>query len=90
MYQQGINKLLGTMETLYSLTEENVKQENRITKECLFCEITDKAASHEILKRFTHCYVIKDKFPVSPGHILIIPHEHIEQWFIATRKFKKM
>jgi diadenosine tetraphosphate (Ap4A) HIT family hydrolase len=38
--------------------------------------------------KFEHCYVIKDQFPVSPGHILIIPYQHTENWFTATEEVR--
>ena len=30
-------------------------------------------------------YAIRDAYPVSPNHTLIIPHRHIPTWFDATR-----
>ncbi len=29
-------------------------------------------------------YVREDKYPVSPGHLLIIPRRHTEDWFSLT------
>jgi len=31
-------------------------------------------------------YAIRDSFPVSEGHTLIIPHRHVETWFKASEK----
>ena len=31
---------------------------------------------------------MKDQFPVSKGHILIIPYEHTETWFIASEEVR--
>jgi len=42
---------------------------------CVFCEI-DSHSSGVLLER-EGFYLTKDKFPVSPGHLLIIPKRHI-------------
>ena len=42
---------------------------------CVFCEI-DSDTSGVLLER-KGFYLTKDKFPVSPGHLLIIPRRHI-------------
>lgn len=56
--------------------------------ECLFCNIKTGKIKREILAHFPSCFVIKDTHPVSPGHVLIIPNEHIEEWFSATPKIQ--
>lgn len=47
---------------------------------CLFCEVPDV----EIVVDHDLCFARWDKFPVSPGHLLIIPKRHIESMFDAT------
>lgn len=47
---------------------------------CPFCQ----PESQVIIQRFQHCYAIRDRFPVSPGHILVIPYEHTLDWFTAS------
>ena len=27
-----------------------------------------------------------DRYPVNPGHLLLVPHRHIESWFDATKE----
>lgn len=49
--------------------------------ECIFCQIARQERAVEFLAKFKHCYAIKDRFPVSNGHVLIIPNEHTENWF---------
>jgi len=49
-------------------------------KNCLFCRIAHKEIPADVVAEFEYCYVIKDVFPVSKGHILIIPYEHTENW----------
>jgi diadenosine tetraphosphate (Ap4A) HIT family hydrolase len=47
---------------------------------CLFCEIPDS----EIIINHDLCFARWDKFPVSPGHMLVIPRRHYETMFEAT------
>lgn len=56
--------------------------------DCLFCQIGRGEREIAIFAKFRHCYVIKDQFPVSPGHILIIPYEHTENWFTAAEEIR--
>lgn len=60
-------------------------QNNKIDSNCLFCRI---GREEKPLAQFKHCYVIKDQFPVSPGHLLIIPFEHTTNWFTASKEVK--
>jgi ATP adenylyltransferase len=45
-------------------------------KECLFCNIYEQKS--DVLFENDRFFVIMDKFPVNPGHMLIIPIKHIE------------
>jgi len=47
---------------------------------CPFCEIelTRLVASNEL------AVAIRDRFPVNPGHTLVIPRRHVASWFEAT------
>lgn len=56
--------------------------------DCLFCQIARQEKQVNFFANFAHCYVIKDQFPVSNGHILIIPHEHTENWFTAKEEVR--
>ena len=47
-------------------------------KECPFC------SREGILFRNELAHVREDKFPVSPGHLLIIPDRHISDYFEIT------
>lgn len=55
---------------------------------CIFCQIARKEKKAEIVAEFKHCYVKKDDFPVSKGHLLIIPYEHTENWFSAKEEVR--
>ena len=67
---------------------ENKLQEKTHESNCLFCQFSRKEKEVEIYENFLHCYAIKDQYPVSHGHILIIPHEHTENWFTAREEVR--
>ena len=47
---------------------------------CPFCTLADEriVASNEL------AVIIRDGFPVSPGHTLIVPKRHVASWFDTT------
>lgn len=47
---------------------------------CPFCEL----ASERILHDFGNVVVVRDSFPVSPGHTLVIPRRHVGSFFDTT------
>lgn len=61
---------------------------NHLHKDCIFCQIAAGKKEVEHIAKFQHCYIIKDQFPVSPGHLLIIPYEHTENWFTAKEEVR--
>jgi ATP adenylyltransferase len=49
-------------------------------KECIFCralEINDDKKSH-ILYRGSHNFIILNKYPYNPGHLMIAPFKHLD------------
>ncbi len=58
------------------------------SSDCLFCQISQGQKQVPFFAKFKHCYAIKDQFPVSEGHILIIPYEHTENWFTASEEVR--
>jgi diadenosine tetraphosphate (Ap4A) HIT family hydrolase len=50
-------------------------------KECPFCYL-----AHATILENKFCLAIEDGFPVSPGHLLIIPREHFPTWFDAPKE----
>jgi diadenosine tetraphosphate (Ap4A) HIT family hydrolase len=49
--------------------------------DCVFCNIPKE----RILRETADWYVIRDLYPVSPGHTLFIPKLHItDQWDLST------
>ena len=50
---------------------------------CLFCERGDKT-KHRIIAENEHAYVRWDNFPVSDGHIEVVPIRHVVSFFDLT------
>ena len=49
---------------------------------CPFCEPDEKRIAY----RGSGFTCLWDGFPVSEGHILVVPHRHIASWFEATNE----
>jgi diadenosine tetraphosphate (Ap4A) HIT family hydrolase len=47
---------------------------------CPFCDVPPD----RILLRNAHAIVLRDAFPISPGHTLIVPRRHVGSFFEAT------
>lgn len=45
---------------------------------CPFCETTAELFGN------TLAFVIRDRYPASPGHTLILPRRHVADWFDTT------
>lgn len=48
-----------------------------MTNKCIFCELPEERIHYES----DLWLVVRDGFPVSPGHTLIIPKRHISDYF---------
>jgi diadenosine tetraphosphate (Ap4A) HIT family hydrolase len=53
-----------------------------MTPNCPFCDLPND----RILNEGDYCLVIRDGFPVSPGHTLIVPKRHIGSFFETTNE----
>lgn len=51
---------------------------------CPFCQIPPE----RIIAQNAHAFAIRDAFPVSPGHTLIIPQRHVGSFFETTPEEK--
>jgi diadenosine tetraphosphate (Ap4A) HIT family hydrolase len=51
-----------------------------LNHECPFCSL----GADRILYQDTGCVVVRDGFPLSPGHSLIIPKRHVGSFFDAS------
>lgn len=49
---------------------------------CIFCSMHET----RIIATNKHCYAIRDGFPVTPDHTLIIPKRHVETFFDLTEE----
>jgi diadenosine tetraphosphate (Ap4A) HIT family hydrolase len=47
---------------------------------CVFCKAQDKILEN------SKCFAIYDRFPVSKGHMLIIPKRHFSSYFDSTKE----
>lgn len=48
---------------------------------CVFCNITKHAEldeKHHVLYRDQYCFIVMNRYPYSPGHIMVIPHKHTD------------
>jgi ATP adenylyltransferase len=48
---------------------------------CIFCELPkqgDDAKTH-IVHRAEHCYIVLNTYPYTPGHVMIVPFEHLDE-----------
>lgn len=48
---------------------------------CVFCNISenpDKDEEHTVLYRDEICFAVMNKYPYTPGHFMIIPHQHTD------------
>ena len=52
--------------------------------DCPFCEIISSPAHPRIEIQNEHAIVIRDGFPVTRGHTLIIPNRHVGSFFDIT------
>ena len=86
------------MEHLYAPWRYNYVNEEKI-KECIFCHIgknlDDK--KQQVIFYDDFCYVVMNKFPYSPGHIMVIPYFHTcniedldeKTWQVISKRVKQ-
>ena len=51
-------------------------------KACLFCSVR----RDQVLIEHPHALALRDSYPVSPGHSLIVPRRHVVTFFDATEE----
>jgi diadenosine tetraphosphate (Ap4A) HIT family hydrolase len=56
-----------------------------MTDPCPFCLLEDRP----VVLRNELAIAFFDKYPVSPGHLLVIPIRHVASWFDATPEEKR-
>lgn len=55
-------------------------------KSCLFCKIGDHEEPADIVWENDEFIAIKNKYPVAPVHVLIMPKDHVKKAEVATSK----
>jgi ATP adenylyltransferase len=51
------------------------------TSGCIFCDLPqahDDANTH-IVYRGTHCYIVLNAYPYTPGHVMVVPFAHLDE-----------
>ncbi len=68
------------MEHLYAPWRYSYVSEEKI-EGCVFCHISKNLDNEkmQVLFHDEHCFVVMNKFPYSPGHIMVIPHFHTDK-----------
>ena len=47
---------------------------------CVFCELPKKSDEEAlIVHRGEHCFIILNAFPYTSGHVMIVPHAHLDR-----------
>jgi diadenosine tetraphosphate (Ap4A) HIT family hydrolase len=52
---------------------------------CIFCEIFEME-SREIIWEDEFSFAIRDAYPISPGHTLILPKRHVESFWDCSQE----
>lgn len=65
---------------------------------CVFCELVKAKCDEDSLKLYQskHCFVVMNRFPYNPNHLMVIPNEHVgmlpdvqgEAWLDVQRCLK--
>lgn len=53
---------------------------------CIFCSPDIQS---RIVATYGTVFAVKDKYPVTPGHLLIIPYRHTEDYFSMTQEERR-
>jgi ATP adenylyltransferase len=61
------------MEYIQSATEPGGPDDGR----CVFCEIPEGEEASRVLAKGSLAYVVLNKFPYNPGHLLVVPLRHV-------------
>ncbi len=68
------------MEHLYAPWRYSYVSEEKI-EACVFCHISKNLDDEKMQVLFydEYCFVVMNKFPYSPGHMMVIPHFHTDK-----------
>jgi len=68
------------MEHLYAPWRYDYVTDEKI-EGCIFCHISKniEEEKYQVLFYDEYCYIVMNKFPYSPGHLMVIPHFHTDK-----------
>ncbi|WP_321314621.1 HIT domain-containing protein [Halarcobacter sp.] len=68
------------MEHLYAPWRYDYVTDEKI-EGCIFCHISKNVEEekYQVLFYDEYCYIVMNKFPYSPGHLMVIPHFHTDK-----------
>jgi ATP adenylyltransferase len=51
------------------------------TSGCIFCDLPKQNddAKTRIVYRGEHCFIILNTYPYTPGHVMVVPYEHLSE-----------
>jgi diadenosine tetraphosphate (Ap4A) HIT family hydrolase len=81
-FREADNKISQQWRAQIAVSPPELRQEIDSQTSCPFCNPNNS----RIITANDHAIVVYDAFPVTPGHILIIPKRHIASFFDATRE----
>ena len=65
----------------YSSSDDIHKDAAAPASNCVFCDCITQTndPSNFILKRYSHCIAILNKYPYNAGHMMVIPNNHVKK-----------
>lgn len=69
------------MERLYAPWRDEYVKGKKI-EGCVFCNVSQNSSldlEHKVLYRDEYCFIVMNTYPYSPGHFMVIPHEHTDK-----------
>ena len=51
-----------------------------MSSDCIFCK------KYDLVHQGEHSFISQDKYPASPGHMLIVPNRHVPIYFDCTEE----
>jgi ATP adenylyltransferase len=76
------------MEYISAPWREKYVRQVRRRQRCIFCQAVKQRDDREayILLRGVHNFIILNKFPYTPGHLMIAPYRHVSELTRATKE----
>ena len=71
--------MLDTELTNQTSSRDDVEVPTSFVTGCLFCELPEE--KFEVIDENELCMTLRDNYPVTEGHCLIIPRRHVENYF---------